>query len=210
MYSTKLTAALTGATQSQLNYWRRETGNGPLLVPEYGVEPRAMYSFRDVVALRVCVRLRSETSLQRVRRAVATLQEVAPDTHLSTHSLRTAGRTIVWLTEQGDFVDLVDHPGQPGIRIVMEEVFASFTTASGRTVPSLMTPAQGLSIDDTVRNGYPVLEGTRIPYDAIASLAQDGLEPDEILTLYPKATPEGVRGAVELAELVAQDQHDAA
>lgn len=210
MYSSRLTAALTGASQGQLAYWRRDGEHGPLLLPEYGTKPQAMYSFRDVVALRICVQLRKETSLQRVRRAVAHLQTVAPDTHLSAHSLRSAGRTIVWLTEDGDYIDTVEHPGQPGIRVVMEEVFREFTTASGRQVPDLATPADGVNIDDDIRSGYPVIEGTRIPYDTIAGLAHDGLTDAEIIDLYPSVTEQGIRGAVKLADLVAHEDQQTA
>ena len=88
----------------------------------------------------------------------------------------------------------------------MEEVFRAFTTADGRHVPDLSTPAEGLSIDDEVRSGYPVLAGTRIPYDTIAGLAHDGLSVTEIVDLYPNATAQGIHGAVELADLVAQDE----
>lgn len=206
MYTSRLTAALSGATVRQLAYWRRDTGRGPLLFPEYGTSPRALYSFRDVVALRICVRLRKETSLQRVRRSVAHLQEVSPETHLSSHNLKSAGRTIVWLTDDGDYIDTVEQPGHPGIKVVMEEVFRSFTTSDGRTVPDLHAPAQGLSIDDEVRGGYPVLEGTRIPYDTVASLSRDGLTDADIIDLYPSVTAEGVHGAVEFAELVLQTE----
>jgi uncharacterized protein (DUF433 family) len=203
MYTARLTAALTGASQRQLAYWRRpRPGQGALLSPEYGTSPRALYSFRDVVALRICVRLRNETPLQRVRRSVAHLQEVAPETHLSAHTLKSDGRTIVWLTPDGDFIDTVEHPGQPGIPVVMEEVFRSFTTVDGRKVPDLTTPAPGLSIDDEVRSGYPVLTGTRIPYDTVAALARDGLTDADIIDLYPNVTVDGIHGAVELAELV--------
>lgn len=210
MYSTRLTAALSGATPRQLQYWRRDTGHGPLLTPEYGTSPRAVYSFRDVVALRICVQLRKEASLQRVRRAVAHLKSVTPTTHLSAHNLKSLGRSIVWLTDDGDYIDTVEQPGQPGIRVVMEEVFRSFTTATGRHVPDLNAPAPGLSIDDDVRSGFPVLEGTRIPYDTVAGLAHDGLTVAEIIDLYPSATSEGVHGAMELAELVDLDEAQSA
>ncbi len=206
MYSTRLTAALSGATPGQLAYWRRDHGHGPLLSPEYGTTPRASYSFRDVVALRICVKLRKETSLQRVRRSVAHLKAVTPTLHLSAHHLKSDGHTIIWLTEQGDYIDTVEQPGQPGFAVVMEEVLRAFETANGRRVPDLRTPAQGLSIDDAVRSGYPVLAGTRIPYDTVAGLADDGLSDADIVDLYPNATHEGISGAKELAELVALDE----
>ena len=124
--------------------------------------------------------------------------------------MKSAGRTIVWLTEEGDYLDTVEHPGQPGIPVVMEEVFRSFTTADGRHVPDLHTPAKGLSIDDEVRGGYPVVAGTRIPYDTVASLAADGLGDADIIDLYPSVSSAGIHGAIELAGLVAQVERQTA
>jgi uncharacterized protein (DUF433 family) len=92
----------------------------------------------------------------------------------------------------------------------MEEVFRSFTTADGRHVPDLHTPARGLSIDDEVRGGYPVLAGTRVPYDTIAGLAGDGLSEADIIDLYPNVTADGIHGAVEFAELVAHPEPQSA
>ena len=88
--------------------------------------------------------------------------------------------------------------GLPGL-----PVFRSFTTEDGRFVPDLANPAQGVVIDTEVRGGYPVLAGTRLPYDAVASLSEDGLTDTEIISLYPAATHDGITGARELAQLVA-------
>ena len=206
MYPTKLAAALTGASIGQLSYWRRSNdGAEPLLVPNFGTGPRALSSSEDLVALRMCVRLRRETSLQKVRRAVDKLRELAPESHLSAHRMESAGRTIVWLTEEGDFVDLVEHPGQPGFPVVMEEIFGPYT-ANGRSVPALHTPGDGLSVDREVRNGYPVVAGTRIPYDTIAGLANDGVAPAEILDWYPDATVLAINGALNLTRLVERQE----
>ena len=203
MYSSKLTAALTGASMGQLAYWRRrDASTDPILAPEYGTEPRALYSYADVVALRMFVRLRRDTSLQKVRRAVDTLRRESPQLHMAAHRLEATGRTIVWLTNGGDYVDVVENPGQPGIPVIMEEVFAAYTTSAGRRVPPLATPAPGLSIDHEIRHGYPVVAGTRIPYDTIAGLAHDGLTTDEIIAWYPDTPVDAVQGAIDLAELV--------
>jgi uncharacterized protein (DUF433 family) len=205
MYDTRMTSVLTGATVPQLGFWRTPGAKGVLLAPSGSTPGRkAAYSFEDLVALRVFVKLRQRTSLQRIRRAVEHLKVAHPDTHLSAHRLKASpkGRTIVWLSPEGDYVDVVENPGQPGFRVVMEEVFREFTTDDGRRVPSLTEPAKGLVIDEEVRGGYPVLEGTRLPFDAIASLASDGLNDDEIVALYPSATPAGIAGAKELAGLV--------
>jgi uncharacterized protein (DUF433 family)/DNA-binding transcriptional MerR regulator len=207
-YAPPLAAALSGATIRQLAYWRRGTGShGPLLSPEYGRTPRVLYSYQDIVALRMFVRLRQATSLQRIRKAVAWLQENHPDTHLSAHRIRAqpGGQTIVWISKDRDYFDIVEHPGQGGLQVVMDEVFDEFKTSSGRRVPDLARPAPGVSVDRDVRGGFPVISGTRIPYDIIASLHRDGLKPADIHTLYPAVGKGAVAGAAELAGLVAEN-----
>ena len=63
-YAPKLAAALSGATVRQLAYWRRPGPDGqPVLIPEYSASRPIDYSFRDVVALRTCVRLRQRGNL---------------------------------------------------------------------------------------------------------------------------------------------------
>ena len=64
-YPPPLTATLSGATVGQLSYWRRKTASkGVLFAPEYGSRPRALYSYRDIIALRMFVQLRGDLSLQ--------------------------------------------------------------------------------------------------------------------------------------------------
>jgi hypothetical protein len=46
-----------------------------VLVPEISSERPILYSVRDVVALRICVQMRDEASLQKIRRALNTLRE---------------------------------------------------------------------------------------------------------------------------------------
>lgn len=74
-YAPKLAAVLSGATIRQLAYWRKPGPDGqPILAPEYSATRPIDYSFRDVIALRTCVRLRQEASLQKIRRALDTLR----------------------------------------------------------------------------------------------------------------------------------------
>ena len=93
-YTTKMAAALSGATTSQLRHWRRQTDVGVVLVPEVARSPRALYSFRDVPALRTFVHLRNSSSLQKIRTALGTLRNLGERDHLSSYRLVTDGRTI--------------------------------------------------------------------------------------------------------------------
>lgn len=201
-----LAAALSGATVRQLAYWRRSTKDGPaLLVPGHGSKPRVLYSFEDIVALRMFVKLRSDVSLQRIRKAVAWLNEAHPETHLSAHQLKAikGEQTIVWISDRGDYFDVVRHPGERGFEVVMQSIFGEFRTERGRVVPDLSMPAQGIAVDREIRGGYPVAVDTRVPYSVLAGLAADGLDEESIRKLYPGVAPDSVAGAKQLAGLVA-------
>ncbi|MFC6157988.1 DUF433 domain-containing protein [Kribbella jiaozuonensis] len=205
-YPTPLAAALSGASVPQLNYWRRKIpGKGVLFAPEYGSRPRALYSYRDIVVLRMFARLRGDLSLQKVRKVVAVLDEMHPGTHLSAHKVKAlpGGATAVWVNPDGDYVDVLKHPGQGTLKIVMDDVFNAFTTSDGRHVPNLGKPVTGVRIDPEVRGGYPVIEGTRIPFHIVAGLCADGVPANEIAELYPSVSALDVEGAVELTRLVA-------
>jgi uncharacterized protein (DUF433 family)/DNA-binding transcriptional MerR regulator len=205
MYSTALASVLSGATVRQLQHWRRNGPSGPLLAPEHGSRPRCIYSYQDVVALRMVVGLRRERSLQGIRRAVHHLAAHHPETHLSAHRLRAdegASRSIVWITEDGDYVDVLERPGQGLIRVDMGEVLGAFRTEDGRDVPELSRPAPGLEILRGRCSSYPTVEGTRITFDSVASLIADGMANDDIRWLYPNVSDTSIKGAVELAERV--------
>ena len=73
-YTTKMAAALSRATTSQLRHWRTETDAGVVLVPGIARSPRVLYSFRDVLVLRTFVHLRNASSLQKIRTALGNLR----------------------------------------------------------------------------------------------------------------------------------------
>jgi DNA-binding transcriptional MerR regulator len=86
-----LTSVLTGASVGQLRYWRRKNR---LLVPELYARP-ALYSFRDLLALRTVVRLRRTHSLRAIRTAFGNLREfdLTEHTPRSTNSSHTGSRS---------------------------------------------------------------------------------------------------------------------
>lgn len=215
-YPTHIAATLSGATQRQLAYWRRSLDNEPLLAPELGkVSGRLLYSFRDVVALRTFVYLREQLPLQRVRRAVNKLRQLddvdtldartgLPTRHLSQYELYTAGESIVWRNERGEFIDLVEAPGSLRLQAVMEEVFGPFRNMQGAEVVALFEPLPNVQIDPDVQGGYPVIRGTRIEFDLVASLVADGVEPEAIASIYPSVTADAARDAAQFGALVEQ------
>jgi uncharacterized protein (DUF433 family) len=207
-YEPKLAAALSGATLRQLSHWRRGIGErGAVLVPELSASRPILYSFRDVVALRTCVRLRQEASLQRIRRALNTLREGLDEReHLSAYRLVAGGDTI-YLADPDHAVDLVRSKGNLVI-VEMVDVLAPFYRG-GRRIPDLLEPRPHVSIDPAVRGGEPVVGGTRIPASEVAALLRDGVQPAQIGDYYPGVTPEAALDAADFVDYVDSYADDA-
>lgn len=200
-YAPKLTAALSGATIRQLAYWRKPGPDGrPVLIPEYSAQRPIDYSFRDVVALRACVRLREEASLQKIRRALDALRiDLGLREHLSSYQLVADGSTI-YLADKDHAVDLVRQKANLVIHEFVEVLQPFYV--QGRQIPALLTPREHVEIDPGVRGGQPVILGTRVPYDEVASLMRDGVPAEEISRFFPQVSEEAARDAYDFASYV--------
>lgn len=118
-------STLTNCTAHQLRYWDRVGLVSPS-VQATGGRPgvRRLYSFRDLVALRV-VRglLDNGMSLQRVRRAWDYLRRHAPfDHHLASVKLVTDGQSIFSVvSDDGDILDAL-RGGQLAFFVAINEI----------------------------------------------------------------------------------------
>ena len=201
-YPTHVAAALSGASTRQLQYWRQAHGHAPLLEPEVRSGSRIFYSFRDVIALRTFVYLREEISLQRIRRAVKALRELGNTDHLSEYRLCANGNSVIWVDGNQDLVDLVKNPGQYVMKVAMRDLLDSFTNRQGDEVVPLLQPRQRLEVNPGIRGGYPVVTGTRIPYDLIAGLVADGLPESDIAYFYPSVDAAAAADAFDFYKYV--------
>lgn len=199
-YPAVMVAALSGATVRQLSHWRRQTASGAVLIPEVSNERPILYSFRDVVALRTCVFLRKDTSLQKVRTAIGNLRNLGEQKHLSTYTLVADAESIV-LVEHDRAVDLVKKPGQY-VMAEMSDVLRPFLNRQQVEIPALFKPRKNIAIDPDVRSGYPVIAGTRVPYDNVAGLIADGVSPGSIAEFYPSVSAAAAEDALDFARYV--------
>lgn len=192
-----LTSVLTGASVGQLQHWR----STDLLRPEFGTQPAAVYSFRDLVALRMFVRMRQRISLQLIRKAVGQLQAFDLTDHPSQYRLHTDGKSV-YFEEEGRSVDLVRKPGQR-LLLNLEDVFAPFENLQGAEVVDFRRPKPHLEVREGRLGGWPTVENTRVGFDSVAKLlVGDEVAPEDVCRFYPSVTPEGARDAKELYDMV--------
>lgn len=200
LFHQTIAAALSGATLRQLSNWRSARTPEPLLSPEFHKpRSRVSYSFQDVVALRTFVYLRaSDVPLRRIRKAIKSLRNMGEVEHLASYKLVADGRDVVWMSDEFA-ADLTRLPGQQVIA-EMVKIESPFRTARGDTVVHLLVPKPGITVDPDVRSGYPVVHGTRVPYDVVAGLVEDGISLDDVRAFYPSVDASAAQGAVEFAE----------
>jgi DNA-binding transcriptional MerR regulator len=135
-YPTKMAAALSGATVSQLRYWRAGR-TGPLLVPEVRAAPWALYSFRDVLALRTFVQLRAHASLQKIRAAVDSLRGIGEVGHLASYRLVCDRAGNIQLVTDDEVVSLGRNRGQLQLVAVIGDVIEPIAV---RAIPVPLRP----------------------------------------------------------------------
>lgn len=194
----KLTSTLSGVTMSQLYDWRRKD----ILLPEVSPSNPALYSFRDVLALRTIAFLRAKVSLQKVRTAFETLRKYDLVEHPSAYRFGSDGKTIVVRDNDGSVLDLVRKKGQTEL-FTLDEIFEPFKNFNGDQVVDFKRPRPGLELDNRRLGGWPTIAGTRVPYDSIAQLFADGYyKVEDVEHFYPNVSVEAARDAIDFAGAV--------
>ena len=197
----KLTATLTGTTTRQLYSWRSKG----VLIPEVQASSPALYSFRDLVAVRTVAFLRSQVSFQKVRRAFENLRKLDYQDHPSTYRFGTDGKTIAIEDRNGMVVDLVDFKGQM-LMFSLEEIFREFTNFDGNKVVDFERPLPNLEVNPRRMGGWPTIAGTRVPYDAVSDLLADGFySPADVNRFFPSVNADEAVDALRFSEMV--DSH---
>lgn len=99
---------LVGITYRQLDYWARTELLEPTLRPAHGSGSQRLYSFSDVVQLKVIKRLLDAgMSLKRIRQAVEILREqLRSDRPLADVTLLSDGQTIYAAHNADEVVDV--------------------------------------------------------------------------------------------------------
>ncbi|MFN2587392.1 MAG: MerR family transcriptional regulator [Actinomycetota bacterium] len=126
-FTAQQTSRFTGCTAHQLRYWDR-IGLVKPSVQATGGRPgvRRLYSFRDLVALKVVKSLLEHgMSLQRVRRAYSYLRKKAAlEDHLSEVKLVTDGKSIFKICKtDGELLDALKE-GQLAFFLAIDEIAA--------------------------------------------------------------------------------------
>ena len=203
-YPADRAAALAGVPRTTVHYWAR---NG-ILVPSVSAERVRLWSFADLMALRMIHWLRQPkrseavgatipaSSMPSIRRALEALRELDEELWTPEKGGRVmvdgSGRVVVLRPDGGAEIDrqgLIDGRAL--------DVLAAFPS-NGSLGPNLVEPRPRLRIIPGKLGGAPHVVDTRIETEGLAALERRGLPLEKIQALYPNLDPDDVAQAIDL------------
>jgi uncharacterized protein (DUF433 family) len=187
---------LTGLGQSQLRRWRRDGFIRPAF-DDGGNSPFShIYSFRDLVNLRVLNALRNvhKVSLSELKKAARALSHLGDDVWTVT-TLYVHNRRVVYVepeTRQKQEITTGQY---------VADIPLAVAITSARDAVDKMNRRARDQIGKIVQSRYvnrnaPVIAGTRIPAKVIKQFADAGYKPRQIIREYPTLTVADVKAAV--------------
>jgi uncharacterized protein (DUF433 family) len=185
---------LTGLSSRRLQYWDETAFIRPSIASRLGRGSPRLYSFQDLVQLRVAGQLRDNLSLQTLRRLKAALDVEAPFATL--RFAVTDSNEVVYLGPTGQH-EAAKAPGQiimtfeVPLREIRSDLQSRIANLRKRRGVGQIEQRKG------VLGNRPRIRGTRISADAIARLSRDGWSRERILEEYPELESADIAAALE-------------
>lgn len=221
-YSAERAAALSGVPKSTVHYWARHG----FLVPSVSIEKPKLWSYADLLRLRVIYWLRQPkdqlgrtiprkspipdrqpippTTMRAIQRAFSKLAELDLDLFDGVRpAIRVDHLGEVYLPWGGRPVR--ERDGQLVIEPGVIDLIAPFEVARGQRGPDLVAPRPHLRIIPSKLSGSPHVEGTRVETEALHALEGDGFSVDQITELYPALPRVGIDEALALERQLAEN-----
>jgi DNA-binding transcriptional MerR regulator len=188
---------LTGVSLRQLRYWARDQFFAPSLQPDADAgRSLRLYSFRDLVCLKILGHLRNEigVSLGHLRDVKNRLSHLGEDMWTKTTLYVLNKRVIFENPETGKKEDIVN--GQKILEIPLKIVSSDMKKAV-LSIRKRQTNTIGRIDIHQIGRRNPVIAGTRIPVQTIKEFHEAGYTSDEIIAQYPTLTKCDIEVAIK-------------
>jgi DNA-binding transcriptional MerR regulator len=210
-FTTETVSRLTNLSIRQLHYWDRIGFFSPAFADPNTRRPHSrVYSFQDVVGLRMIAKLREAgVSLQELKK-VRALFSPGQKNEWSDRTFYTVGRRVFFTHE--DAIVAARPLGQgvePGI-LKMGPVVADVRAAIRQLHVRPKVQIGQVAQDRSIMRGAPVVAGTRIPTATIAWFVRNGYSTSQIMLEFPRLTEKDIEAAIAFEnaeeEVVSYDQ----
>lgn len=188
-FTTREAQQLTGLSARRLQYWDETGFIRPSVAARLGRGSPRLYSFRDLIQLRIAALLRDHISLQALRRLKDALDLEAPFAEIR-YASTAEGETVYLVTP--DLPQAVRQPGQIVMTfdVPLEEIRSDLEGRIAR-----LRHRRGIGRLEKTRgvvSGQEAVSGTRITTAAIGRMLKAGWDDERILAEYPELTPADV------------------
>ncbi len=192
---------LTGLSQRQLRHWDRTGFFTPSLAYEDRSQPLSrLYTFRDLVSLKVLNALRNDSSvpLSHLREVKSKLAHLGEDIWAKTTLYVLNKRVIVDNPETKAREEVVS--GQGVLQIPLKVVTGDMKRAVEESRQRSPSKVGQVERARNVARNQPVVAGTRIPVRAIKAFSRAGYTVEQILEQYPTLSAADVQAAIDFVE----------
>jgi uncharacterized protein (DUF433 family) len=203
-YSDEQVQRLTGVSRTQLRYWDRTGFFVPSLAyADRRVPHSRLYSFRDVVSLKVINALRNDAKvpLPHLREVKEKLAHLGEDVWAKT-TLYVLNKRVIFDSPGGSSREEVIS-GQVILQIPLKVVSGNMEEAIRAMRRRDDTMIGKIERRRNVVQNEPVIAGTRIPVRSIKSFAEAGFSVRAIRKEYPTLTENDIRAAIAHKEAAA-------
>ncbi len=195
------TERLTGVSKRQLRDW----DNTDFFVPSLAFEDRRakfsrLYSFRDLVSLKVLNALRNDANvtLTHLREVKAKLAHLGDDLWAKT-TLYVLNRKVIFHNPEGEVREEVIS-GQAILEIPLQVVTSGIEDAVIAMRHRDVSKIGKIEKQKNIAHNKPVVAGTRIPVHSVKAFAEAGYSVAQIRNEYPTLTDDDIRAAIDYDE----------
>lgn len=187
---------LTGVSRRQLASWDKGDFFTPSLDGRARGRPYArLYSFRDLLALKVLNQLRNEAgvTLRHLRQVKDELAHLGDDLWIKS-TLYLCGKKVV--IERDDETRFEAGSGQQVLRIPLRVIAGDMHDRIRRLGERGASQIGRIERKRGVAGNQAVIAGTRIPVGSVKAFADAGYSVDQIRREYPSLTEDDIRAAI--------------
>ncbi len=192
---------LTGVSVLQLRHWDRSRFFVPSLAYEDRSQPLSrLYSFRDLVSLKILNSLRNEhkVSLQHLRQVKETLAHLGEDLWAKT-KLYVLNKRVAFDNPETKAKEEI-LTGQGVMEIALEVVTGDMKHAVDVMRSRDETQVGKIETKKGIARSKPVIAGTRIPVSTIKAFAEEGYTVQEIGKEFPTLTEADIVAAINFKD----------
>jgi uncharacterized protein (DUF433 family) len=190
---------LVGLSRRQLDYWDQTDVISPSIASYEGRGYQRLYSFRDLIKLKVGAELRKRHMLpSRIKATIEALEDRGfADPFVTVRwVVEPDGNDVLYLDPSSDRPMSGRAPDQ--VAEPMDLPLRDIKTGLEATVAEhLARPTGQVTSIRNLQGSAPVIAGTRVPTAKIAGLAARGWDTQRILAAYPSLTDDDVEAALE-------------